>query len=158
MTVSVGVAGHRENPSAGWEKTANSTYRMDIQLSDNNKVTGFTLYYTDPVSGATYSQSHWGVGSYPSQLNVRGISSPRCLLFIDSSRGSYPERRKEMLRNNIYDLHVRKGCRKVTRSKSLFGGTRFSYRVSQRKGPAQAKPEKGKESDRDVLPSLWNGE
>lgn len=58
VTVTVGVAGHRENPSAGWEKTANFTYRMDIQLNDNDKVTGFTSYYTDPSSGKTYSQSH----------------------------------------------------------------------------------------------------
>ena len=58
VTVSVGVAGHRENPSAGWEKNANFTYRMDIQLNSNDKVVGFTSYYTDPSTGKTYSQSH----------------------------------------------------------------------------------------------------
>ena len=58
VTVTVGVAGHRENPSAGWEKSANFTYRMDIQLNDSDKVVGFTSYYTDPSTGKTYSQSH----------------------------------------------------------------------------------------------------
>ena len=58
VTVTVGVAGHRENPSAGWEKNANFTYRMDIKLTDSDKVVGFTSYYTDPSTGKTYSQSH----------------------------------------------------------------------------------------------------
>lgn len=58
VTVTVGVAGHRENPSAGWEKNVNFTYRMDIKLNDSDKVVGFMSYYTDPSSGKTYSQSH----------------------------------------------------------------------------------------------------
>ena len=58
VTVTVGVAGHRENPSAGWEKNANFTHRMDIKLTDSDKVVGFTSYYTDPSTGKTYSQSH----------------------------------------------------------------------------------------------------
>lgn len=58
VSVTVNVAGHRENPNPGWATQANFTYRMDITFNEDAKVTGYTSYYTDPSSGITYSQTH----------------------------------------------------------------------------------------------------
>lgn len=58
VSVTVNVAGHRENPNPGWVAQANFTYRMDITFNEDAKVTGYTSYYTDPSSGITYSQTH----------------------------------------------------------------------------------------------------
>ncbi len=56
-TVSVDVAGHRENPTSGWSKQANFTYVMKVHFNGDNKVTGFTSSYTDPETGQTSTVS-----------------------------------------------------------------------------------------------------
>ena len=57
-TVTVGVAAHRENPTAGWSTQTTHTYVMEITFNDDNLITGFTSRYTDPSTGKTYSVSH----------------------------------------------------------------------------------------------------
>lgn len=57
-TVTVGVAAHHENPTAGWSTQTTHTYVMEITFNDNNLITGFTSRYTDPSTGKTYSVSH----------------------------------------------------------------------------------------------------
>ena len=56
--VTVNVAGGMEDESAGWSRTANFTYTMDITFADDDLITGYSSHYTDPSTGRVTTVTH----------------------------------------------------------------------------------------------------
>ena len=56
--VTVNVAGGMGDESAGWSRTANFTYTMDITFADDDLITGYASHYTDPSTGRVTTVTH----------------------------------------------------------------------------------------------------
>lgn len=56
--VTVNVAGGMEDESAGWSRTANFTYTMDVTFADDDLITSYASHYTDPSTGRVTTVTH----------------------------------------------------------------------------------------------------